>query len=74
MSQVRMKGEVAMAHRYTDMRSVSLTPAQGEAVDVQAHKEGRKAGNLMRRAICKYLEEVGALTSQGTEDDADENE
>ena len=63
-----------MAHRYTDMRSVSLTEAQGKAVDEQAAKEGRKAGNLMRHAINKYLEEVGALTSQEDEDDASEEE
>lgn len=63
-----------MAHKYVDMRSVSLTAAQGAAVDAQALKEGRKAGNLMRHAINKYLEEVGALASQEMEDDASEEE
>ena len=47
--------------KFTDMRSVSFTQAQGAALDAQAAKEGRKAGNLIRMAVCEYLRNVGAL-------------
>ena len=63
-----------MAQKFSDMRSVSLTETQGKALDVQAAKEGRKAGNLIRHAVCRYLEDAGALPSQGVEDDADDEE
>lgn len=47
--------------KFTDMRSVSFTKAQGIALDNQAAKEGRKAGNLIRLAVCEYLQRVEAL-------------
>ena len=72
------RGEVYVsAQKFTDMRSVSLTVQQGAALDKQASKEGRKAGNLIRLAICKYLEEAGALPVQinaGEASDEDEEE
>lgn len=61
--------------KFTDMRSVSLTKEQGEALDKQAAAEGRKAGNLIRLALCEYLKNAGALPVQenvieaGDEDD-----
>ena len=47
--------------KFTDMRSVSLTEVQGRALDQQAAMEGRKAGNLIRLALCEYLRKTGAL-------------
>ena len=61
--------------KFTDMRSVSLTEAQGAALDRQAAKEGRKAGNLIRMALCEYLLSVGALpAADGLSGAADEEE
>lgn len=47
--------------RYTDMRSVSLTPSQGKALEMRARQENRKPGSLIRIAVIKYLQECGAL-------------
>ena len=62
--------------KFTDMRSVSFTETQGNALDNQAAKEGRKAGNLIRMAVCEYLRNVGALPAiegLATADDDEES-
>ena len=56
--------------KFTDMRSVSFTEEQGKALDVQAKKEGRKAGNLIRFVVCNYLEEKKALSAAESLGDA----
>lgn len=59
--------------KFIDMRSVSLTREQGIALDKRAQAEDRKAGSLIRRAVVKYLEDVGALKQQTAEEtDGDE--
>ena len=60
-----------IAEKYTDMRSVSLTPSQGEALDRQAKVEERKVGSLIRRAICQYLVSVGQLSDYRVDPDED---
>lgn len=52
--------------RYTDMRSVSLTPRQGAALEMRARQEDRKPGSLIRVAVVTYLQQCGALPA--TED------
>ena len=60
--------------KFTDMRSVSFTKEQGEALDKQAQKEDRKAGNLIRRAVVEYLNNIGALSAKGDTDDTGDDE
>ena len=59
--------------KFTDMRSVSFTKAQGIALDNQAAKEGRKAGNLIRLAVCEYLRRVDAYPVQLDTSDIDDS-
>lgn len=50
-----------MKERYTQMRSVSFTETQANALERRAKIEDRKTGNLIRRAVVQYLEAVGEL-------------
>ena len=68
------RGDTVANQKFTDMRSVSLTEAQGNALDKQAAKEGRKAGNLIRLAVCNYLRAEGALPALDCVGDIDEDE
>jgi len=60
--------------KFTDMRSVSFTKEQGKALDAQAAAEGRKAGNLIRLATCKYLRDIGKLPPRDGGGDSDDEE
>ncbi|MBT9168104.1 MAG: hypothetical protein DDT19_01449 [Syntrophomonadaceae bacterium] len=60
--------------KFTVMRSVSFTEEQDKALIAQAAAEGRKAGNLIRLAMCKYLRDVGKLLPQDSGGDFDGEE
>ena len=47
--------------KFECMRSVSLTAEQDRLLCLQSQKEGRKVSNLIRRALCLYLQEQGLL-------------
>ena len=47
--------------KFECMRSVSLTAEQDRLLCLQAQKEGRKVSNLIRRALCLYLQDRGLM-------------
>ena len=59
---------MARGVQYPDMRSVSLSTAQGEAVDTLSEQEDRPVANVIRLAVDQYLRSRGFLLDEEPED------
>ena len=59
---------MARGVQYPDMRSVSLSTAQGAAVDTLSEQEDRPVANVIRLAVDQYLRSRGFLLDEEPED------
>ena len=62
---------MARAMQYPDMRSVSLTVAQGKALDEISVQEDRPVANVIRLAVDQFLRERGIDLDEDVEEDVE---
>ena len=62
---------MARGPQYPDMRSVSLSVAQGEALEKVAVEEDRPVANVIRLAVDQFLRARGHLLDEPVEEVAE---